>query len=53
MIWRYRTRGRRHPTPMRAPVLDADSLNMHFAYEDEDAHTRHEVWYLDASDGAE
>jgi cellulose synthase/poly-beta-1,6-N-acetylglucosamine synthase-like glycosyltransferase/peptidoglycan/xylan/chitin deacetylase (PgdA/CDA1 family)/spore germination protein YaaH len=31
-----------------APVLDTDSLNMHFAYEDEDAHTRHEVWYLDA-----
>jgi cellulose synthase/poly-beta-1,6-N-acetylglucosamine synthase-like glycosyltransferase/peptidoglycan/xylan/chitin deacetylase (PgdA/CDA1 family)/spore germination protein YaaH len=31
-----------------APVLDSDSLNMHFAYEDEDAHTRHEVWYLDA-----
>ena len=31
-----------------APVLDADSLNMHFAYDDEDAHTRHEVWYLDA-----
>lgn len=31
-----------------APVLDTDSLNMHFAYDDEDAHTRHEVWYLDA-----
>jgi peptidoglycan-N-acetylglucosamine deacetylase len=31
-----------------SPVLDTDSLNMHFAYEDEDAHTRHEVWYLDA-----
>jgi cellulose synthase/poly-beta-1,6-N-acetylglucosamine synthase-like glycosyltransferase/peptidoglycan/xylan/chitin deacetylase (PgdA/CDA1 family)/spore germination protein YaaH len=30
------------------PVMDTDSLNMHFAYEDEDAHTRHEVWYLDA-----
>ena len=29
------------------PEMDADSLNMHFAYEDEDAHTRHEVWYLD------
>ena len=28
--------------------MDPDSLNMHFAYEDEDAHTRHEVWYLDA-----
>ena len=35
------------------PVMDSDSLNMHFAYEDEDAHTRHEVWYLDASDGDE
>jgi cellulose synthase/poly-beta-1,6-N-acetylglucosamine synthase-like glycosyltransferase/peptidoglycan/xylan/chitin deacetylase (PgdA/CDA1 family)/spore germination protein YaaH len=31
-----------------APVLDSDSLNMHFAYDDEDEHTRHEVWYLDA-----
>ncbi len=31
-----------------APVLETDSLNMHFAYDDEDAHTRHEVWYLDA-----
>jgi peptidoglycan-N-acetylglucosamine deacetylase len=31
-----------------APVMDTDSLNMHFAYEDEDAHTRHDVWYLDA-----
>ncbi|MHB8302803.1 MAG: glycosyltransferase [Acidobacteriaceae bacterium] len=31
-----------------APVMDTDSLNMHFAYDDEDAHTRHEVWYLDA-----
>ena len=30
------------------PVLDTDSLNMHFAYDDEDEHTRHEVWYLDA-----
>ena len=30
------------------PEMDPDSLNMHFAYEDEDAHTRHEVWYLDA-----
>ena len=28
--------------------MDTDSLNMHFAYDDEDAHTRHEVWYLDA-----
>ncbi|MEO6966137.1 MAG: glycosyltransferase, partial [Acidobacteriaceae bacterium] len=31
-----------------APAMDSDSLNMHFAYDDEDAHTRHEVWYLDA-----
>lgn len=31
-----------------SPTLEADSLNMHFAYDDEDAHTRHEVWYLDA-----
>ncbi len=31
-----------------SPVLDSDSLNMHYAYDDEDSHTRHEVWYLDA-----
>ena len=31
-----------------SPVLDSESLNMHFAYDDEDSHTRHEVWYLDA-----
>jgi cellulose synthase/poly-beta-1,6-N-acetylglucosamine synthase-like glycosyltransferase/peptidoglycan/xylan/chitin deacetylase (PgdA/CDA1 family)/spore germination protein YaaH len=31
-----------------SPTLESDSLNMHFAYDDEDAHTRHEVWYLDA-----
>lgn len=31
-----------------APVMDTDSLNMHFAYDDEDSHTRHEIWYLDA-----
>jgi peptidoglycan-N-acetylglucosamine deacetylase len=31
-----------------SPMLDSDSLNMHFAYDDEDSHTRHEVWYLDA-----
>lgn len=30
------------------PVLDSQSLNMHFAYDDEDSHTRHEIWYLDA-----
>ena len=28
--------------------LDPDSLNAHFSYDDEDAHLRHEVWYLDA-----
>ena len=28
--------------------LDADSLNPHFAYDDEDAHVRHQVWFLDA-----
>ncbi|HEX3572357.1 MAG TPA: glycosyltransferase [Acidobacteriaceae bacterium] len=28
--------------------LDPDSLNAHFAYDDEDAHVRHEVWFLDA-----
>src|SRR5260370_2677161 len=28
--------------------LDDDSLNVHFAYEDEDAHVRHQVWFLDA-----
>jgi cellulose synthase/poly-beta-1,6-N-acetylglucosamine synthase-like glycosyltransferase/peptidoglycan/xylan/chitin deacetylase (PgdA/CDA1 family)/spore germination protein YaaH len=30
--------------------LDPDSLNGHFAYDDEDAnpHVRHEVWFLDA-----
>jgi cellulose synthase/poly-beta-1,6-N-acetylglucosamine synthase-like glycosyltransferase/peptidoglycan/xylan/chitin deacetylase (PgdA/CDA1 family) len=28
--------------------LDPDSLNAHFGYDDEDAHLRHEVWYLDA-----
>jgi cellulose synthase/poly-beta-1,6-N-acetylglucosamine synthase-like glycosyltransferase/spore germination protein YaaH/peptidoglycan/xylan/chitin deacetylase (PgdA/CDA1 family) len=31
-----------------SPALDSNSLNMHFAYDDEDTHTRHEVWYLDA-----
>ena len=28
--------------------LDGDSLNPHFAYDDEDAHVRHQVWFLDA-----
>jgi peptidoglycan-N-acetylglucosamine deacetylase len=28
--------------------LDDDSLNVHFAYDDEDAHVRHQVWFLDA-----
>jgi cellulose synthase/poly-beta-1,6-N-acetylglucosamine synthase-like glycosyltransferase/peptidoglycan/xylan/chitin deacetylase (PgdA/CDA1 family)/spore germination protein YaaH len=28
--------------------LDSDSLNAHFAYDDDDAHMRHEVWFLDA-----
>lgn len=28
--------------------LDDDSLNVHFAYDDDDAHVRHEVWFLDA-----
>ena len=28
--------------------LDDTSLNPHFAYEDEDAKTRHQVWFLDA-----
>ena len=28
--------------------LDDDSLNAHFAYDDEDAHVRHQVWFLDA-----
>jgi cellulose synthase/poly-beta-1,6-N-acetylglucosamine synthase-like glycosyltransferase/peptidoglycan/xylan/chitin deacetylase (PgdA/CDA1 family)/spore germination protein YaaH len=28
--------------------LDDDSLNVHFAYDDEDAHVRHTVWFLDA-----
>jgi cellulose synthase/poly-beta-1,6-N-acetylglucosamine synthase-like glycosyltransferase/spore germination protein YaaH/peptidoglycan/xylan/chitin deacetylase (PgdA/CDA1 family) len=27
--------------------LDPDSLNVHFAYDDEDAHVRHQVWFLD------
>ncbi|WP_263378149.1 polysaccharide deacetylase family protein [Granulicella paludicola] len=29
-------------------VLDDSSLNPHFAYDDEDAKMRHEVWFLDA-----
>jgi peptidoglycan-N-acetylglucosamine deacetylase len=28
--------------------LDPDSLNVHFAYDDEDEHVRHQVWFLDA-----
>ncbi len=28
--------------------LDDDSMNPHFAYDDEDAHERHQVWFLDA-----
>ncbi len=28
--------------------LDPDSLNLHFAYDDDDAHVRHQVWFLDA-----
>ncbi len=28
--------------------LDGDTLNAHFAYDDEDAHVRHQVWFLDA-----
>jgi peptidoglycan-N-acetylglucosamine deacetylase len=28
--------------------LDDDSLNGHFAYDDVDAHERHQVWFLDA-----
>jgi peptidoglycan-N-acetylglucosamine deacetylase len=28
--------------------LDHDSLNAHFAYDDEDAHVRHQIWFLDA-----
>ena len=29
--------------------LDDDSLNAHFAYDDDDAHVRHQVWFLDAT----
>ncbi|WP_158941980.1 polysaccharide deacetylase family protein [Granulicella sp. S190] len=28
--------------------LDDDSMNVHFAYDDEDAHVRHQVWFLDS-----
>ena len=28
--------------------LDPDSLNVHFAFDDNDEHVRHQVWYLDA-----
>ena len=29
-------------------ALDPDSLNVHFAYDDNDAHVQHQVWFLDA-----
>ncbi|WP_446741635.1 glycosyltransferase [Silvibacterium acidisoli] len=28
--------------------LEGDELNPHFVYDDEDAHVRHQVWFLDA-----
>ena len=28
-------------------MLEGDELNPHFAYDDEDAHVRHQVWFLD------
>jgi peptidoglycan-N-acetylglucosamine deacetylase len=28
--------------------LDDDSLNVHFAFDDVDAHVRHQIWFLDA-----
>jgi cellulose synthase/poly-beta-1,6-N-acetylglucosamine synthase-like glycosyltransferase/peptidoglycan/xylan/chitin deacetylase (PgdA/CDA1 family)/spore germination protein YaaH len=28
--------------------LDPDSLNVHYAYDDDDEHVRHQVWFLDA-----
>jgi cellulose synthase/poly-beta-1,6-N-acetylglucosamine synthase-like glycosyltransferase/peptidoglycan/xylan/chitin deacetylase (PgdA/CDA1 family)/spore germination protein YaaH len=28
--------------------LDPDSLNVHFAYDDDDLHVRHQIWFLDA-----
>ena len=28
--------------------LDSDSLNAHYAYDDDDAHVQHQVWFLDA-----
>ncbi len=28
--------------------LDSDALNPHFAYDDDDKHVRHQVWFLDA-----
>lgn len=31
-----------------APEMDPGSLNIHFAYDDDDAHVRHQIWYLDA-----
>jgi peptidoglycan-N-acetylglucosamine deacetylase len=29
--------------------LDDDSMNVHFAYDDEDARVRHQIWFLDAA----
>ncbi len=29
-------------------TLDSDALNAHFAYDDDDAHVRHQIWFLDA-----
>ncbi len=31
-----------------SPDLDGDSLNVHFAYDDEDNKVRHHIWFLDA-----
>ena len=31
----------------RRCASQGDDLNAHFAYDDEDAHTRHQVWFLD------
>ncbi len=48
--WRCprRRHGRRPAMPRRRLQLDPDSLNVHFAYDDNDAHVRHQVWFLDA-----
>jgi spore germination protein YaaH len=29
-------------------ALDPDTLNVHLAYDDDDAHVRHQIWFLDA-----